>query len=284
MSSIFWYSCLAIIGLGIAAFTMYKKKNLSTLIAFYLFASSTTFTGEYFALVVFEGYIYKPGIYADPFRDGLLGHVIINSTLWPATAIAIWAFSLKYRWISLVTIGYLLAEYLFEQLGIYEQYWWKYYMSFIIVFAFCLINKTWFNKLYQKCHGFSRSITMFFIAVIIIQIPNAVLLLSGRQFYRLKWVENIYQDSTLFAVIFSLCISFIFVIFICILQKWFWKFVPFIAHLLSDWILMNMNILVFQNGWNIFHLSIIHFISLTMFILINKYTLNKNADLTNIET
>lgn len=278
MSSIFWYSSLAIIGLGIAAFTMYNKGNRSTLVAFYLFASSITFTGEYFALVVFEGYIYKPGIFADPIRDSLLGHMILNSTLWPATAIAICAFSLGYWWISFVTAGYLLAEYLFVKLGIYEHHWWKYYMSAIIVLAFCLISKAWFDRLRRKCHGFTRNITMFFIAVVIIQIPNALLLLAGKQYYRIGWADNIYRDSTLFAVILSLGISFTFVIFICILQKWFWKPTSFAFHMFCDWILMNMNILIFQNGWNIFYLSIIHLISLTMFILLNKYTLNNSID------
>lgn len=151
-------------------------------------------------------------------------------------------------------------------------------MSGIVVFAFCIITKKWFSKLSKKMYGFSRYITLFFIGQVIIQVPIALLLLSGKMYYRVGWVENIYRDHTLFTVILSTSIAFCYVIFVCFLQKWFWKLVPILIYLISNGIFINMKILTFQNGWNIFYLTIIHCMSLTIFIFLNKYALKKRAD------
>lgn len=158
MSSLFWYICLAIIGVGIAVFSIYKKRHtykIATLVVFYLFAASITWIGEFIALGIFNGYAYayKPGLFTDPWAENLTGHLLLNSTIWPGAATLMVAYSLGYGWFPLITAPFIVAEYLFVELGIYEQHWWKYYMSVIIVVSFLTISRKWFTKMYHSCYG-----------------------------------------------------------------------------------------------------------------------------------
>ena len=109
MSSIFWYCLLAIIGVEVATFTVYKKRDIakfSTFLVFFLFATCVTWIGEFVVLGLFNSYSYKTGIFTSPWAQNLLGHLILNSTLYPGTAILVAAYSLGYGWISLITVIY----------------------------------------------------------------------------------------------------------------------------------------------------------------------------------
>jgi len=122
MASITWYCLIASIGVVMAAFTIYKKRDVakvSTYLVFYFFATCVTWIGEFTVLGLFNSYAYKPGIYTDPWAENILGHLILNSTFYPGTAIFVAAFSLGYGWISLMTVFYLLIEYWFLKLGLY---------------------------------------------------------------------------------------------------------------------------------------------------------------------
>ena len=99
MPNVFWYICLAIIGVASAAYIIYKKRDVykvSTLLIFYLFTASLTWIGEFTVLGLFNSYAYKTGVFADPWAQNLLGHLLINTTLYPSTAIVMVAYSLRY--------------------------------------------------------------------------------------------------------------------------------------------------------------------------------------------
>ena len=132
---------------------MYQKRHLtelSTWIVFYLFATSITWLGEFTVLGLFNSYAYKPGVFNDPWAK-LSSHLILNSTLWPGMAILVLAYSLGYKWICLFSAGNVLIEYLFVKFGMYEQHWWKYYMTAGAVVLFLTITKKWF------CNNESRA-------------------------------------------------------------------------------------------------------------------------------
>lgn len=99
MASIYWYSLLAIVGLVIAAFTIYKRRDvakLSNFLVFFLFATCVTWIGEFTVLGLFDSYAYKTGIFSSPWAQNLLGHLIFNSTLLSL----LWARAYLCTWIS----------------------------------------------------------------------------------------------------------------------------------------------------------------------------------------
>ena len=277
MASIYWYCLLAIIGVGMAAFTIYKKRDiakLSTFLVFFLFATCVTWIGEFIVLGLFNSYAYKTGIYTNPWAENLLGHLILNSTLYPGTAILVAAYSLGYGWISLITVIYLLVEYWFLKLGIYEHHWWKYYMTGLAIFIYQIITKVWFIKMNKMQHGLFRISTFYFVGFVLLHYPIPIILLLGKQYYNVNWVQDIYLSSTMFIFAYQLVETLILVFFVCVLKKWFWKLVPFIIAFVGQSLLVNLNVLVFQDGWNLFYTMLVYFISIATFILIEKYTLN----------
>jgi hypothetical protein len=280
MVNLIWYICLAIIGEVTAAYTIYKKRDIykaSTLFVFYLFTASITWIGEFTVLGLFNSYAYKTGLFEDPWAQNLLGHLIINTTLYPAAAIVMVTYSLRYGWIISVATVFTLIEYMFVNLGLYEQHWWRYYMTFIAVVIFLLIFLKWFTKMNQKRYGLTRAITFYFVGMLIIHTPAPVLLLLGKQYYQISiinnLIDNLYLASIIIIFFYHLIESFILVLFTCILKKWYWRLLPIIISIVVQSIFAKMNILIMEDSWNLIYTLFIYELFMAAFILIEKYTL-----------
>jgi hypothetical protein len=280
MTNLFWYICLAVIGVGSAAYTIYKKRDVykvSTLLVFYLFTACFTWIGEFIVLGLFNSYAYKTGIFIDPWAQNLLGHLIINTSLYPSAAIIMVGYSLRYGWIFSVAIFFTLIEYLFVNLRIYEQHWWRYYMTFIAVVFFLVIFHKWFAIMNQKRYGLVRATTFFFVAMLIIHTPAPLLLLLGKQYYQIDLINNLlgnlYLSSIIIIFFYHLIEALLLVLFTCILKKWYWRVLPFIISIAVQIIFAKMNILIIKDDWSLFYTLFIYEIFIALYILIEKYTI-----------
>jgi hypothetical protein len=280
MPNSFLYICLAIIGVGIAVHTIYKKRDIykvSTLLIFYIFTACLTWIGEFTVLGLFNSYAYKTGLFTDTWAQNLFGHLLINTTIYPSAAIVMVAYSLRYRWIFAVATLFTLLEYLFVKLRIYEQHWWRYYMTFIAVVISLTVFHKWFAKMNQKRYGLTRAITFYFVAMLIIHIPAPILLLLGKQYYQLDLVNkmfgNLYLSSIIIVFFYHLIEAFLLVIFTCILKKWYWSILPVIISIAVQIIFVKMNILIIKEGWNLIYTLLIYEVFIVAYILIEKYTL-----------
>lgn len=271
MPNVFWFYSVTIIGVVMNVFTIFNKKNISTIsLVFFLMMSFLT-VGEFFILTVFDGYTYKPELFTDSFANNLVGYILGNWFLWTGVSNLVVNFSLGNRWIFLLSVFFMLIETLFLNLGIYEQHWWRTYMTGIIVILGLNLIKVWVSKLKEKPYKFLRYMTFYLLALLFIHVPTHLLLLVGKQYYSFSWFGNFYQDSILFGLPYHAGISLIYVFFCCLLQKKYWNLAPFLFFLLSDFILVNMNILIFQDQWNLVYLTTFRTMSLFIFILYKKY-------------
>lgn len=267
MSNIFWFCGLTFIGLGIILFTWLKKKNIFTILLVFFLSVSLLTIGEYIVLTVLGAYEYKPGVFRDYFADDVVGYFWGNYFLWAGAANLIVNFSLGNGWIILISVVFMLIETLFINLGIYKHHWWQTYMTGILVFFGMNIIKIWVSKLNEKLYKkFLRYITYFFFALILIHVPTHLLLLIGKQHYSIGWVENFYRDSILFGLPYHAGMSLVYVFFCCVLQARLWKLLPILFFVLSDFVLINMNILIFQDHWNFFYQVVFRAVSLVIFI------------------
>lgn len=280
MSNTVWYVCLTAICIMIAVFAIYagrRKHKVSTLIMFYLFSTSITWIGEFIVLGLFNSYAYRPGISSDPWAENLAGHLFLNASMFPAAAILAVTYTLDYLGYSMIIAGFILAEYLFLKLGIYEQHWWRYYMSGINTAAFLMISRNWFTKMNPAKYNVPRLVTFYFIGFLTIHTPSPFLLLMGKQYYSLdlinKLAGNMYRSSIIFIFSYHLIEAAFMVFFVSVLDKWYWKLVPFGITLAFQSFLIKMNILVLQNGWKLIYTIIIYYLFLAVFILLEKYTL-----------
>lgn len=284
MSNLFWYILIGIISLGVCIYTIYTKRDkfrVSTLIVFYLLVTGITWIGEFIVLGLFNSYAYKTGLYENPWAQNLLGHLILNTSLYPTIAVVIVAYSLRYSWIAFFTALFVFMEYLFKRQGLYDQHWWRYYMTATVVFIYLSISKYWFSKLIQKPIGVIRTLSYYFVVMVIIHIPTPILLLMGKQYYKLdfinKLVGDFYLSSIIIAFVHHLFLSFVIVFFVCKLRKWYWKIAPFIISSLLLTTYAKMNILVSEAGWKFIYYLLIQQISILVFILIEKYTLKQDS-------
>lgn len=147
-------------------------------------------------------------------------------------------------------------------------------MTGFVIFTYQIINKVWFKKMNKLQHRLVRISTFYFVGFVILHFPIPIILLLGKQYYNVNWVQDIYLSSTMFIFAYQLVETLILVFFVCVLKKWLWKLVPFIIAIVGQSILAKLNILVFQDGWNLFYTIIVYSISIATFILIEKHTLN----------
>jgi len=279
MQNLFWYIGLAIIGIVISAYTIYKKREtykVSTFLVFYLYTASFTWICEFIVLGIFNSYSYKTGLFTDVWAQNLLGHLILNTTLYPAAAIVTVSQSRRYIWISFFAIFFTLIEYLFIQLGIYDQHWWRYYMTIITVVILISISSQWFDRINHGCSGLTRSITFYFVAMLLIHTPAPVLLLLGKQYYQINLTNNLYRSSIMAIFFYHLIEAFILVLFTCILKKWYWSLAPFIISIFAQIIFSKMGILIMKDSWSLTYTLLIYEIFIAIFIFTEKYTLKRD--------
>lgn len=272
MLSTFWYYALIAIGLITLVFTLHKKRNVADITSFFFATAALTVLCEYFVLYIFKGYVYKPGFFTEPYADITIGHIIPNISIWAALSVMVGALSLQNFWIFLISLGFMLIEILFLKLGIYEQRWWKTYFTGIGAFVFLYVAKIWYYKLEEKRNKFLRCITFFFVAFAITQNPTSMLLIFHKQHFSVGWVQDKYLDTILFTFIYNTGISLLYMFYVCVLEKWYLKSLPIIIHFLCNSILVYLNILIFQDGWNLGYLSLINIVGFIIFILLEKYS------------
>lgn len=275
MSALFWFNCLAVVGVVITAVTIYNKRHhteISTWLVFYLFVTSLPWLGEFAVLGLYNSYAYKPGVFENPWAENIVAHLILNSTLWPGTALLVVGYRLGYGWISLITAFYLLMEFLFLKLGIYEQHWWRYYMTAVALVIFLVISKKWFSIMNEKRQGLPRFITLYFAAFVIIHLPIPLLLLCGKQFYSVNLAQDMYRSSTIFILFYHLVETAV-VMFFFFLEKWFWKLAPYVISIAGQIFLASKSILIIQDDWKLVYSLLFYAITLSLSLLMEKYTL-----------
>ncbi|WP_176560377.1 hypothetical protein [Brevibacillus dissolubilis] len=276
MPNIFWYYGLIVIGAVITGYTIYKMRNIADLFTYFLFATAWSWVGEAIVLFVLNAYAYKPGLYTDPFAENIIGHIIANSALWASAALAVMCFQLSYLWIGFISVFFMLIEEVFLKVDVYSHHWWHTYMTGIITFIFMVVMKKCYAIVNEKKYKLPRNMVFWTVAWIIIQTPTSVLMLYGKQFFHVNWVDNIYRDSTLFTgFLYHVCMAFIILFFLCRKLHPVWYVVPLFTLVASDLFLWKLNILVFYNNWKMSYLVFIRAASLLIIILLEKFTLRK---------
>ena len=270
MESIYWYCALGVIGMGVALFVLYKKKNYYENIMFFLFAMMFAFVCEMIVLLFFDSYSYKPGVYTDYYAENIFGHIVPNATLWPAVALLVATYSLRYRWILLIAVIFTLLDILYTSLGIYEHHWWQTWMTAVGGFCYLALMQKWYFRLSSNRTHVLRFITFWFALLVLLKLPISTLLLTGTQLTYVGWFENLYRDSGVFSVFYNAVLTFPCTFFFCVLRKWYWKPVPFLIYFVCDSILLSQGILLFYDGWNIWYLMLVRCISLGAFIALER--------------
>ncbi|MBP3953660.1 hypothetical protein [Bacillus suaedae] len=274
MSNFFWYMILVAIGVFLILFTFYKKKNILNHISFLLSTVSLAYLGEVIILFVFEGYRYKTGLLVDSVESDIIGHLLLNGIFWGSLFLIVSVFQLRYYWIFVISVLLMLIEVLFIRLGLYTQNWWETYMTGILAIFLLSCTKKWYSSLFYKPNKYLRLFSFYLIAWVVLVGPSLLLMVFGKHHFGLGLSENHYLDHVFFGVPYNLFLSFICFIFIVYLKNPYWKLAPFIIIITLDFVLLNLNIATFFEGWNLFYLGQVRYLCLVLFILLERNTLH----------
>lgn len=279
MSNLFWYSMVAVIGIALGAVIMLLKRKtypVSSFIVFFIFSACITWIGEFIALGLFNAYAYKPGLFTDRWAENLTGHLLLNTTIYPGLASLLAGFSLG--WVALFIIVALLTllEYWFVQMGLYEQHWWNYYMSVANMAIFLLVSRSWFRIIMRPPHRLKRNTVFYFISFFFLHLPFPFLLLMKKEYFYMDWlnslVHNSYRASTIFSLTYHLIEASILLYLIGIKRRWYWTVTAYGVLLLSECSFAGLHLLQFQNGWHLPEHLLIVAASVSIFVLLDRFT------------
>lgn len=289
MRNLIWYLSLAAIGLIGAAYAIYNRRHtykFSTLFVFYFATAGLAWIFEFMVLGLLNSYAYKTGIFNDVWRQNLLGHLILNTTVYPAVAVVMAAYSFKYKWAAFVSIMFTLIEYIYVNLRIYEQHWWRYYMTSVSAFVILIIDSIWFDKITRQCSRSVRVITFYFVALLIVHTPAPILMLLGKQYYYLKPISdyygNVYLASIVIIFFYHVMECFLLIICTCLLNKWYWRLIPFFVSVVVQSLLLKFDILIFTNGWKLIYTLIVYETFIGIYTAVEGYTLKELNKKSNI--
>lgn len=281
MANIIYYIILCVIGVAVSALIIYKKRkkhSVSTMILFCLFAAGISWIGEFTVLGLFNSYAYKTGVLADPWAQNLLGHMLLNASLYPAIALITAVYSIRYYKIAIISGVFVGIEFLFVHLGVYEHHWWKYYMTFIGVFLYLSFLKFWYPRMIRKPYGWTRFFTFYMAAMVILHFPTPVLTLLGKEHFQMAWVNHVFGNMYLSSIVLIFTYhlfagSIILTLFGCMLKKRYWKIVPFIVAPLALSIFYWTGLLVMDDGWSVVYSILIDSAFTGLFILLERTAL-----------
>lgn len=273
----YWYYCFVLIGAAILLYTMYKKRNVGDVIAFFLASVTFCFIGELVALFMFQGYMYKPEIFADPFANNVIGHVIPNASLWGTTAVLVGALHMRYRGIAIISLLFMLTEIVFLKLNLYEHRWWRLYMTGIASVAYLTTVKLVYSKLERNKTGALRFILFAMLGIVVLHSPSIVFLLLNMQFFHLGLLDNPYRESILVGVLYHAVNSFIIVWSAYCLRLRYRILVSLAIIFLLDGLMYLTNIMHVSNGLHLWGVLTASAVSTAAIIGFEQYTWKSKA-------
>ncbi len=130
-----WYLLLGLATIIELVITFYKADHRLKLAAFYVTIFGAVLNVEAFILIFFKSYAYYPMILHNhpfPFNDMLAGNLFSQTSL-SATALLVVVFKLPYYWFGIMAVLYGIIEEFFLHLGIYRHYWYKTWMTVLLL-------------------------------------------------------------------------------------------------------------------------------------------------------
>ncbi|MDR6882546.1 hypothetical protein J2X61_004327 [Bacillus sp. 3255] len=215
----FWYVGLSVLFLILLAFVLYKQGNMLTIFQF-LVLVEIAYLIEAVIYIFLGSYLYHPNIIKyNSYYDSHLGAITSNLIAVPVAATIISTFQLNWVWMIAATILLAGIEWLFVKLQIYTLHWWRIEYTVIGLLIYFPLSKIIYRRMLYSLNGFLHSVFLYLcIAPISGTLHFLPIMFFSNRVYRPGWYLNQSYDTSAFAVVYYIGISFILVF----LVKRFW--------------------------------------------------------------
>lgn len=266
-----WYFSLIILSTLLFVFAMWRKRDIKLVILF-LSTIGLIYLVEYFVLILFNSYVYNPGILHNQYYDNIMGAVVSNAFAIPMTAVFITAFRLNVI-AKFAFVGALIGvEAFFVYKGIYHHIWWDYLYTGIGIFITFIITQKWYRLIINYPLKKSVEFITLFFSNIAIQITIAFILygIMGFYSYSIDWFSNPNRNTVAFSTLYLFILSFVFAGLIVIRSSFKWMIVAFLMMSVIDFVLLKMHILHLSTHWFLIYTFLIRIMILLIIIAISQ--------------
>jgi hypothetical protein len=190
-------------------------------------------------------YEYNPNfIKHNAFYDNNLGAFVSNAFSLPVTATLIASFSLNWIWIILFTGFFVGIEWLFLNLHIYSQNWWRLEYTALLFPVYFASAKVFYKWILHHSSRFKHNLILYLITSSISASTYLLpIIFFSIRIYRPGWFENQERDTIAFAAIFYLCSSLFYILMIKINLKLKW-----IKYIITGFLMISVNQVLIAKG------------------------------------
>ncbi|RTE09346.1 hypothetical protein [Paenibacillus whitsoniae] len=250
----YWYLGLSFICIVLLVIVFYKKRSVHTYMQFFIGVEILYLIEA--VIYIFNGsYEYRPNMLCNRYYDSHLGAITSNLISVPTLALILSVFQLSWFWI-VVFIALLAGiEWLFVELHIYIQYWWRTaYTSLGLLVYFPLIKKIypWMSK---DRKGVSRAFLLFLgLGPFSGTAQFLPFMLFYSRVYRPGWFSDPAYDTSAFGIVYYLFVVFITTLLLVACWKYRWiKYVCLETILIILTVLLKRSgILISQLWWDVY--------------------------------
>lgn len=244
-----WYIILLSISVLSVSVSLLKTGKRRFAFAFFLSVLGLTYIMEHILVVYLIAYQYHPGVYGNQALEDTLGNVISQTSI-ASTALLIIVFDLSFVWNVIFAAAYFLIETLFAHLGIYEYYWYRSWITPVVLVPLFWIFKKWYRLASDTRSCLPHHADLFLsVGTALYHLMSIPLLLFGIQWMRIGLLPDATDDHRAVTLIYGILL----VIFTMLLHKWkanwFWKSLCFGALFACHYALYLLGIFNVRDGW-----------------------------------
>ncbi|MUK88512.1 hypothetical protein GMD78_08915 [Ornithinibacillus sp. L9] len=249
-SNTIWYILLGIMTILVLVIVFTKTPNRKHVLSLYLSVCGITFFAfEVVILMCLKAYIYFPKIFSNQHDDSVVGNIFSQTSV-SAAAVFITVFNLKFHWQLIIALIYGGIEELFILLGIYQQNWYRTWMTIIgllILFRFAKIVSTILEKQSRRIW---RYIFIFFgLCTLHFNIVTWGSKAVGIRSFNETLIPNNDCSIAIIAATLNLLLAVSTMILYFMDIKWKWKavgiFVLYFAHFFAE----KYQLILSSDGW-----------------------------------
>ncbi|MBW7458277.1 hypothetical protein ACFOLF_32285 [Paenibacillus sepulcri] len=216
----YWYLGLAILSAALLLYIFIKKREVRSVL---LFIAMIGF-GYIIETIIYTflgSYQYYPKFIEDnAYFDSNLGAIASNALALPTIAVFLSTFRLGWIWILVFTGIFVGIEWLFRELHIYADNWWRLGYTAIGLLVYFPFAKWLYHSMFRPLSGFVLGLLLFLIALAISDTLNIVPIMAfSNRVYEPGWFQNPSRDTTAFGTVYCIAVS----LFITFVVTRYWK-------------------------------------------------------------
>lgn len=263
-----WYILLLIISIALLVYVFIKAKEKKRVLGFFLALFGLALFIETIIYIFLKAYEYYPGIIPNSAKnDGVLGNICSQLSV-SIAALFISVFNIRFRGVVLIGAIYFGIEWLFLALGIYQIFWYRPWITLILLTSSFEIAKRWYRTVMGRHNRVLCSVTAI-LGIFALYLPttNWFGILSG--FYDIK--EDILIDPYISHAVVAIPKYTTQILMFYFLNKckanWVWYAVV-VGVVLSADVLLNYTGLLFVKDGLVLVYSAITIITTYLYILL----------------